>query len=181
MAKDKLLRNGRDKGKKGAMSQITTEMQESVAFATLNASSIRVLLFAIFLNYYAASRSTGRPVFKFTNKTAKERLGMNQQTFTRAKKELAEKGFWKWVKRGGMKGCNGTASEFTLLSEWKTWEPIKKQKACHANVTGANKSASIQPRTSHANVTAFPNNQSRPRDTINSITRGCSGQEGRKD
>ena len=179
MAYKKLHPNGRDKGKKGAMSQITTEMQESVAFATLNASSIRVLLFAIFLNYYAASRSTGRPVFKFTNKTAKERLGMNQQTFTRAKKELAEKGFWKWVKRGGMKGCNGTASEFTLLSEWKTWQPIKKQKASHANVTGsshanvtgANKPTSIQPRTSHANVTAFPNNQSRPRDTINSITR----------
>ena len=179
MANKKLHPNGRDKGKKGAMSQITTEMQESVAFATLNASSIRVLLFAIFLNYYAASRTTGRPVFKFTNKTAKERLYMNQQTFTRAKKELVEKGFWKWVKRGGMKGCNGTASEFTLLSEWKTWQPIKKQKASHANVTGSshahvtgvNKSTPIQPQTSHANVTAFPKNQSRLRDTINSITR----------
>ena len=179
MAYKKLHPNGRDKGKKGSMSQITTEMQESVAFATLNASSIRVLLFAIFLNYYAATRSTGRPVFKFTNKTAKERLYMNQQTFTRAKQELADKGFWKWVKRGGLGWENGIASEFTLLGEWKAWTPTPKQKASHVNVTGsshahvtgANKSTPIQPQTSHANVTAFPNNQSRPRDTINSITR----------
>ena len=179
MANKKLHPNGRDKGRKGAMSQVTTEMQESAAFATLNASSIRVLIFAIFLNYYAATRTSGRPVFKFTNKTAKDKLGMNQQTFTRAKRELADKGFWKWVKRGGLGWENGIASEFTLLSEWKTWQPIKKQKASHAHVTGSshahvtgvNKSTPTQPRTSHANVTAFPNNQSRPRDTINSITR----------
>ena len=119
MSSKRLLPNGRDKKRKGALSQITIEMQESAAFKSLPASSIRVLLYAIFLNYKAATHDTGKPVFKFTNRTAKEKLGMNQQTFTRAKQDLSNKGFWKWVKRGGLKGCNGTASEFTLLSDWK--------------------------------------------------------------
>ena len=121
MAYKKLHPNGRDKGKKGAMSQVPTEMQESAAFATLNASSIRVLLFAIFLNYYAATRTTGRPVFKFTNKTAKDKLGMNQQTFTRAKRELADKGFWKWVKRGGLGG--GATGQLQSSHCWVSGRP----------------------------------------------------------
>jgi hypothetical protein len=126
MASERLLTNGRNKGKKGALSQIKTDMQKSAAFKSLTASAIRVLLYGIFLNYYAASRSTGRPVFKFTNKTAREALGMNQQTFSRAKQELADKGFLEWVKRGGLKGCNGIASEFALSGDWKEWQrPMK--------------------------------------------------------
>lgn len=121
MGSSKLYKNGRDKGKKGALSQIKVEMQESEAFQSLSASAIRVLLYAIFLNYFAASRTNGRPVFKFTNKTAKEKLGMSSQTYSRAKQELADKGFWEWVRRGGMKGCNGVASEFALTGNWKTW------------------------------------------------------------
>ncbi len=126
MASKKILPNGRDKGKKGALSQIKTEMQKSAAFKSLTASAIRVLLYSLFLNYYAATRSTGRPVFKFTNKTAREALGMNQQTFSRAKQELADKGFLEWVKRGGLKGCNGIASEFALSGDWKEWQPPMK-------------------------------------------------------
>ena len=123
MATAKLHSNGRDKRNVGGLSQVKTDMQKSAAFKSLTASALRVLLYGIFLNYYAASRSTGRPVFKFTNKTAKEILGMNQQTFTRAKQELADKGFIEWVKRGGLKGCNGVASEFALSSDWKNWIP----------------------------------------------------------
>ena len=114
MATAKLHRNGRDKKAAGGLSQIKTDMQKSAAFKSLTASAIRVLLYGFFLSYYAATRSTGRPVFKFTNKTARETLGMNQQTFTRAKQELADKGFLEGVKRGGLKGCNGIASEFAL-------------------------------------------------------------------
>ncbi|MBE0576900.1 MAG: hypothetical protein IH613_13515 [Desulfuromonadales bacterium] len=127
MVKAKLLKNGRDKGTKGGLSQVKTEMQESAAFKSLNASSLRVLIYAIFLNYFEATRTTGQPVFKFTNNTARKILGMNQDTFTRAKKELAEKGFWKWARRGGLKGCNGIASEFVLSGDWKTWEADKKK------------------------------------------------------
>lgn len=127
MATKKLLRNGRNKGERGAMSQVKIEMQESAAFRSLAGSSLRVLLYSIFLNYFAASRCTGKPVFKFTNKTAKEKLNMNQQTFSRAKQELAEKGFIKWVRRGGLKGCNGIASEFALSGDWKSWKPPTKK------------------------------------------------------
>ena len=125
MAKDKLLQNGRDKKKKGSLSQISLEMQESDAFRSLSASAIRVLLLSIFFNYFAADRTSGRPVFKLTNKTAKERLGMNQQTYSDAKRKLIEKGFWVYVKRGGLKGCNGIASEFALSGDWKTWPNVK--------------------------------------------------------
>jgi hypothetical protein len=127
MAGNKLLRNGRDRKSVGGLSQIQTDMQKSAAFKSLSASSIRVLLHALFLNYCAATRTTGRPVFKFTNKPAKEQLDMNQQTFTRSKKELDDKGFWEWVKRGGLKGCNGIASEFALTGDWKEWKPPLKK------------------------------------------------------
>lgn len=104
------------------MSQVKVEMQKSEAYRSLTASALKVLVYALFLNYFAASRCDGKPVFKFTNKTARDVLGMSQQTFSRAKNELAEKGFMGWVKRGGLKGCNGIASEFELLSDWKEWK-----------------------------------------------------------
>lgn len=126
MAYKKLYKNGRDRGVKGGLSQIKTEMQESLAYNSLTASAHRVLLYSHFLNYYAASKNTGQPVFKFTNRTARLALRMNQQTFSRAKQELADKGFWIWVKRGGLKGCNGIASEFALAGDWKTWQPPVK-------------------------------------------------------
>ena len=85
------------------------------------------LLNVIFFNYFAATQDARRPVFKFTNSTARKRLGMNQQTFTRSKKELDDKGFWEWVKRGGLKGCNGIASEFALTGDWKEWKPPVKK------------------------------------------------------
>lgn len=128
MRGNKVLSNGRNKYPKGGLSQISTEMQESFAFQSLTASAIRVLLYAIFFNFCAVSKTkaTGNPVFKFTCTTAEKKLEMNRQTFSRAKNELDAKGFLIWVKRGGLKGCNGEASEFSLSGNWKKWIPPEK-------------------------------------------------------
>lgn len=124
MAKSKLLRNGRDAHKVGGFSSVPTDMQQSPAFRSLSASAHRVLLWCFFKNYKSASavdRPGGRPIFKLTNMEARTSLGMNAQTFSRAKQELADKGFLEWVTRGGLRGVNGVASEFALSGKWKDW------------------------------------------------------------
>jgi len=126
--KGKLLPNGRDKKKKGSLAQISIEMLESEAFRSLPASAMRVLILSLFFNY-CATNTSGRPVFKFTNRTAKEHLDMNQQTYSAAKRKLVEIGFWVYVKRGGLKGCNGIASEFALSRDWKAWKIDKKNQS----------------------------------------------------
>ena len=115
--------NASAKRKSKALSQITVEMQESPAFKSLSASAIRVLLMAMFFNYHAATRRAGKAEFEFTGGTAEKRLGMSKGAFSRAAKELANKGFWEWERRGGLLGCNGVASTFRMSSRWKTWEP----------------------------------------------------------
>ena len=100
------------------------EMQESEAFKSLTKSAIRVLLYAHFFEYYAATKTDGRS-FKFTTGTARDKLGMTPQTFNNCKNELAEKGFLRWVQRGGLRGCNGKPSRFVLTDDWKTWKPLK--------------------------------------------------------
>lgn len=131
MAKLKTLKNGRSSHKSEAFSRATIEMQQSPAFQSLAASSLRVLLWAIYKNYRSASAgnegSLGRPKFKLTNSEARRELGMNQTTYTRAKNELFQKGFIVWVSRGGLKGANGIASEFALSGDYKNWiRPPKK-------------------------------------------------------
>jgi hypothetical protein len=198
MATAKLHNNGRDKRTKGALSQITIEMQESEAFQSLTASGMSVLLYAIFLNFWAGTHDTGKPVFKFTNQTAREKLGMNQAKFTRAKQDLANKGFWKWTLHGGLKGCNGVASEFTLSSDWKRWVSPQKKKpfnpfiekesshasvtgSSHASVTGTDNLNVIKPQSSHANMTGSAEKQSRHCVTINTITRVHDENDNRKE
>lgn len=117
--------NGRKMGE--AFSLITNEMQESKAFQSLTASAIRVLLRCLYRNYNSVTNrsrgETGKPVFKFTNREALEKLGMSADKFSRAKDELEKKGFIEWVVRGGLKGSNGVASQFALSGRWKEWKP----------------------------------------------------------
>jgi hypothetical protein len=131
--KTETLKNGRDRLKIGeGFSRITTDMQRSEAFQSLSASAVRVLLWSLWLNYNTATtRSEGKtekPRFKFTNAEASEKLSMGSAKFSRAKEELSEKGFLSWVKRGGLKGCNGVCSEYMLSGDWKTWKPTTKNK-----------------------------------------------------
>ena len=125
--------HNRYKAEPGSFSRVSTDMQSSEAFRSLSAKALRVLLHALFLNYNAASTATGHPIFKFTNATAKEKLGMHQATFSRAKQELADAGFIRWERRGGLKGANGVPSEFALSGDWKRW--TKKQRASHPIAT----------------------------------------------
>lgn len=135
MPKAKSLENGRSASSGSGFAKVPVEMMVSPAFQCLAASSIRVLLFCLRLNYGAATDpkrpkgSSETPAFAFTNKMARDILGMNQQTFTNAKNELAEKGFIEWVVRGGMKGCSGVASKYILSSRWKDWMPPAKDQA----------------------------------------------------
>jgi hypothetical protein len=126
-----------------AFSRITNSMQESEAFRSLSAPAIRVLLRCLFKNYGAATNrsdgATGRPVFKLTNSEARDHLGMNADTFSRAKNELARKGFLEWVVRGGLRGCNGHASQFALSGAWKHWTPGEDTGA------GARKAPGLKP------------------------------------
>lgn len=129
--KEKLFKNGRNAKQKGGFSRVTAEMQHSQAFQALTASALRVLLWCLFKNFKSASseeKFVSRPVFKFTHGEAKKELGMHSQTFSRAKQELADKGFIRWVKRGGLKGCNGVASEFALSSDWENWVDSSSKK-----------------------------------------------------
>ena len=112
--------------------QIYAEMMKSPAFKSLSAGALRVLLWCVFLNFKAASKrvkgATGRPVFTFTNADALTALGMPPPTFSRAKSELAEKGFLRWHLRGGLKGVNGVPSEYALSGAWKEWTaPTEKE------------------------------------------------------
>lgn len=124
----------RYKAEPGGFSRVTTDMQQSEAFRSLSAKALRVLLYALYLNYNSASKTTGHPVFKFTNAMAKDVLGMHPSTFTKAKQELGETGFIRWERRGGLKGVNGVPSEFTLSGDWRRWS--KKQRASHPVATG---------------------------------------------
>lgn len=130
MTKRKPFKNGRDLRAPEGFSRITTDMQESAAFRSLSASAMRVLLWATWKQYNAATNrgkgEAGNPRFKITNTEAANKLDMGSATFSRAKDELAEKGFLTWAKRGGLQGCNGVASEFTLASGWKDWTPPPK-------------------------------------------------------
>lgn len=135
MAKIKGLRNSRSATEGRGFAKVPVEMMEAPAFQSLAASSIKVLLYSLRLNYGAATDpkrpkgSNETPSFAFTNKMARDLLGMNQQTFTNAKKELAKKGFIKWAVHGGMKGCNGIASRFVLSSRYKDWTPPDKSRS----------------------------------------------------
>jgi hypothetical protein len=131
-------------------------MQASEAFQSLSAKSLRVLLHALFLNFNSASKTSGHPVFKFTNAMAKADLGMHPATFTRAKVELADRGFIRWEKRGGLKGANGVPSEFSLSADWKQW--TKKQMASHPVATGTSHLVA----TGHAFLDAKNNKSSHP-------------------
>jgi hypothetical protein len=97
---------GRSTKNVGGFSRLATEMQMSPIYHSLTASALRVLHWAIFLNYNSSSiaGASGKPKFKLTNSEAKAKLDMNSTTFSRAKKELSEKGFMVWAKRGGLKG-----------------------------------------------------------------------------
>lgn len=127
-----MKRQGHDKKEDGGFSWITCEMQKSQAYQSLSATALRTLSWAIYRNYNAATNiakgdKTG-PCFKLTNAEAFDKLGLSSAVFTRVKDELDEKGFMKWVKRGGMKGANGTASYFRLSADWKEFKPTPKKK-----------------------------------------------------
>lgn len=147
MLKRKPLRNGRDQKATEGFSRITTAMQKSAAFRSLSASALRLLLWATWKQYNATDNrsrgETGNPRFKITNAEAAKELGMGSATFSRAKDELAEKGFLVWAKRGGLQGCNGVASEYMLASEWKEWTPFLQTKRA-------------PPRRSRARATVSP-------------------------
>ncbi|GLI37755.1 hypothetical protein GHYDROH2_12560 [Geobacter hydrogenophilus] len=74
-----------------------------------------------------------RPSFKCTNAEAKSELEMGAQTFTNAKAELERKGFITIIKRGGLKGCNGVASQFAMSGEWKQWTPPTRSRHAAMN------------------------------------------------
>lgn len=114
--------NGQNK-QYGAFSRIEVAMQKSAAFQSLSASAIRVLLWAITQNFKSATRNdfNVKPDFKMTNVEAKKNYNLNSATFTKAKKQLEDRGFIEWVQRGGLKGCNGVCSRFCLSSKWKDW------------------------------------------------------------
>jgi hypothetical protein len=122
-------------------------MQKSEAFQSLSAPAIRLLLRCLFKNYGAATNrsrgTTGKPTFRLTNAEAKEHLRMSSDKFSRAKDELARKGFLEWFVRGGMRGCNGVASEFMLSGEWKGWtrsaEAIEKKARAILNLKSSSK------------------------------------------
>lgn len=127
----KTLNNGRDRKATGGFSQVTTEMQRSAAFRSLSNSGIRLLLWCLWKNFAAATSrdsNTGNPKFRMTNAEARSELGMGSAMFSRAKDELASKGFLVWARRGGLKGSNGVASEFSLSGDWKKWIPPAKPK-----------------------------------------------------
>lgn len=108
-------------------SMVMMDMQKSPAFWSLAPSSLRLLIYLIWKNSFTVAtrdeRETGtRPSFKCTNAEAKSELGMGAQTFTNAKADLEHKGFISVTRRGGLKGCNGVATQFALSGEWKQWE-----------------------------------------------------------
>lgn len=121
--------HGRNTTTVGAFSRVDIDMQKSPAFQSLTASALRVLLWAINKNYQTATKTgaTGKPIFKLTNAEAKNDYGLSAATFTNAKNKLEERGFLEWVKRGGLKGCNGICSLFCLSSRWKEWSPPPKE------------------------------------------------------
>ena len=133
VTKLKPLKNGRSICGDG-FSRVSTEMQNSAAFRSLSKSALRVLIWGIWKQYNAATNrgkgDSGNPRFRLTNAEAKTKLGMGSSTFSNAKAELIEKGFWTCPRRGGLKGCNGVASEFELSSDWRQWQqPISKKRA----------------------------------------------------
>lgn len=127
-SKNRADAHGRSKKPVGGFSRITTDMQRTVAFQSLTGSALRVLMWACFRNFNAATNTTAseKPKFKFTNAEAKSKLGMNSSTFSRAKNELNEKGFIDWAKRGGLKGVNGAPSLYCLSGKYKDWTPAPK-------------------------------------------------------
>lgn len=139
--KKKTLNNGRDRKPPGGFTQITIEMQRSEAFRSLSPAGIRLLLWCLWKNYAAAinrDSNTGTPRFRLTNAEALSELGMGSATFTRAKNELAAKGFLVWARRGGLKGSNGVASEYSLSGDWKTWtHPDRPKRGLPQKTVGA--------------------------------------------
>jgi hypothetical protein len=115
------------KGGKNGFSRATTEMQQSVAFQSLTANALRLLLWCDFKNYNAATNKrvmdSAKRVFKLTYAEVQERLGMSRPTVTRAKDELLEKGFLECTVQGGLRGVNGVASEYALANKWRKWKP----------------------------------------------------------
>ena len=129
--KNKPSPNGRNAKSVETFSMIPTRMQQSQAYRSLSANSLRLLVRMVFEASDAArkgQKKDGMPVFMLTNDQANERCRLSADAFSRAKNELHEKGFLEWYKRGGLQGVNGTASEFYLTDGWKHWTSPAKPK-----------------------------------------------------
>lgn len=131
------------------LSKLSVFMQRHLAFQTLTAAQIRVLL--LILVKYDNSRfnarrdDQGRYVFNFTHIEAKRVLSVSSATFSTALQELERRGFIEITVAGGLKGANGVPNVFTVSENWKTWNMpeqlsearLKKQRATLARLHGS--------------------------------------------
>lgn len=99
-------------------------MISHVAFQTLTASQVQVLLLAQLKDNNAKHHKQlrdGRPIFNFTYAEAKVRLGISGTTFNASLLELVNRGFLKVIKAGGLKGPGGGPTLYAASDGWKRW------------------------------------------------------------
>lgn len=97
---------------------IFKEEMDSKAFHELTASAVRALIYFRWF-HGVAKRKTGDPsaIFDFTY-TEAEKFGFARRTFSRAVKDLCEKGFIEVVLQGGMRGSGLSNSKYKMSSRW---------------------------------------------------------------
>lgn len=102
---------------------------ESDTWRNLTKTATDMLIISIAKNDKAAAfgqKINGRPRFTFSVSEGQRVLHISRPTFTRAMKELIDKGFIEVHDPGGIENGKGRAAQYMLSGEWKNWVAPKR-------------------------------------------------------
>lgn len=116
---------GRKRGKRnqsivGTFTPVLDTELDSEAFRCLSGSSAKVLLHFKRLNRQLTHKHGEEIIFSYPYSRAKK-AGFSESTFSRAIRELWEKGFLDIISIGGLRGAGRTNSQYKLCNYWRTF------------------------------------------------------------
>lgn len=129
-SKTKVLNNGRDvkytgKAQKWFAKIPIFELLVHPAWRNLSKTATDMASLIIAKHDKAAAfgnKVDGRPVFSFTASEGQRMFEISRPTFTRAMKELVEKGFIEIHDPGGIQNGKGRAAQYMWSGGWKSWQ-----------------------------------------------------------
>lgn len=111
----------RSQTNQGLYTKVHLTLLHSEAFRSLSPSAGKILPVFLLKGQYSTHKKI--TYFEFTHTEAENKFGMSRGTFSRAFKELIEKGFIDPVGvPGGLRGLNKTNNKYVLSGRWKHYD-----------------------------------------------------------